>query len=76
LTLCVEELFHKPIKMMITPIIFRTLQSTALAAANRKFEYKIYDAAPGGHHFNRLDTRLARDSRAEVYQFLRRYLRP
>jgi dipeptidyl aminopeptidase/acylaminoacyl peptidase len=48
----------------------------ALQAADRKFEYKIYDAAPGGHHFNRIDTRLARDSRAEIYQFLRQYLKP
>jgi dipeptidyl aminopeptidase/acylaminoacyl peptidase len=48
----------------------------ALTAARRKFEYKIYDAAPGGHHFNRIDTRLARDSRAEIYRFLRKYLQP
>jgi len=48
----------------------------ALTASQRKFEYKIYDAAPGGHHFNRLDTKLARDSRAEIYQFLRQYLQP
>jgi dipeptidyl aminopeptidase/acylaminoacyl peptidase len=48
----------------------------ALQAAHRSFEYKIYDAAPGGHHFNRIDTKLARDSRAEIYAFLRRYLKP
>ena len=47
---------------------------TALKAAGRKFDYKIYEAAPGGHHFNRIDTKLARDSRAEIYEFLRRYL--
>jgi len=46
----------------------------ALTAAQRKFEYKIYDAAPGGHHFNCIDTKLARTSRAEIYQFLRRHL--
>ena len=48
----------------------------ALQAAGRKFEYKIYDNAPGGHHFNRIDTKLARDSRSEIYTFLRRYLKP
>jgi dipeptidyl aminopeptidase/acylaminoacyl peptidase len=48
----------------------------ALRAAGREFQYKIYDAAPGGHHFNRIDTKLARDSRAEVYAFLMKYLRP
>ena len=48
----------------------------ALRSAGRQFEYKIYEAAPGGHHFNRIDTKLARDSRAEIYDFLRKYLRP
>jgi dipeptidyl aminopeptidase/acylaminoacyl peptidase len=48
----------------------------ALKAAGRKFEYKIYEAAPGGHHFNRIDTELARQSREEIYQFMRRYLKP
>lgn len=48
----------------------------ALHAAGRQFECKIYQAAPGGHHFNRIDTKLARDSRGEIYEFLRKYLRP
>ena len=48
----------------------------ALRAKGRVFEYKIYDAAPGGHHFNRIDTALARESRAEIFAFLRRYLKP
>jgi dipeptidyl aminopeptidase/acylaminoacyl peptidase len=48
----------------------------ALKAAGKKFDYKIYQDAPGGHSFNRLDTKLARDSRAEVYRFLARYLQP
>ena len=48
----------------------------ALRAAGREFEHKIYTAAAGGHHFNRIDTKLARDSRAEIYAFLKRYLQP
>ena len=48
----------------------------ALKAANKKFEYKIYQNAPGGHFFNRIDTKLAKDSRAEVYRFLAGYLNP
>jgi dipeptidyl aminopeptidase/acylaminoacyl peptidase len=48
----------------------------ALKAEGKKFEYKIYDNAPGGHYFNRLDTKLARDSRREVYKFLAPYLKP
>jgi dipeptidyl aminopeptidase/acylaminoacyl peptidase len=47
-----------------------------LKAAGRPFDFKIYQDAPGGHHFNRIDTKLARDSRAEIYQFLARYLKP
>lgn len=49
---------------------------TALETANKKFEQKIYTAAPGGHHFNRIDTKLALESRQEVYAFLKRYLQP
>jgi dipeptidyl aminopeptidase/acylaminoacyl peptidase len=48
----------------------------ALKAAGKKFDYKIYQNAPGGHAFNRIDTKLARDSRAEVYRFLARHLNP
>jgi dipeptidyl aminopeptidase/acylaminoacyl peptidase len=48
----------------------------AFKAEGKKFEYKIYDKAPGGHIFNRLDTKLAQDSRAEVYKFLGQYLKP
>ncbi len=47
----------------------------ALKAADRTFEYKIYKEAPGGHAFNRLDTALARESRAEIWRFLARYLK-
>jgi len=48
----------------------------ALKAANKKFEYKIYQNAPGGHMFNRIDTQLAKESRAEVYRFLAERLNP
>ena len=46
-----------------------------LKAADKEFEYKIYEDAPGGHSFNRLDTSLAYESRAEIYEFLARYLK-
>lgn len=49
---------------------------TALKAAGKNFEHKIYQNAPGGHAFNRLDTKLAKESRAEVYRFLAKYLNP
>ncbi|HEX9984967.1 MAG TPA: alpha/beta fold hydrolase [Thermoanaerobaculia bacterium] len=46
-----------------------------LKAAGKKFEYKIYENAPGGHRFNRIDTKLARESRREVRAFLAKYLK-
>src|SRR5262245_40786338 len=48
----------------------------ALKAAGKSFEHKIYQDAPGGHQFNRLDTKFARESRAEAYRFLARHLNP
>lgn len=48
----------------------------ALKAAGKKFDYKIYQDAPGGHYFNRLDTKLAKDSRKEIWRFLTPYLKP
>lgn len=47
----------------------------ALKAAGKKFEYKIYENAPGAHRFNRIDTKPARESRAEIWAFLDRYLK-
>ena len=45
-------------------------------AAGKSFEHKIYKDAPGGHQFNRLDTKFARQSRADVYRFLAKHLNP
>lgn len=50
---------------------------TALKAAGKtNFQYKIYENAPGGHEFGRLDTKLAKESRHDVYKFLAQYLQP
>lgn len=48
----------------------------ALKSAGKKFEYKIYQDPPGGHSFNWLDTKLAKDSRQDIYTFLARQLKP
>lgn len=48
----------------------------ALKAEGKKFEYKIYQDAPGGHYFNRTDTKLAKESRLEIWRFLASYLHP
>lgn len=48
----------------------------ALAATGKPVTHRIYDAAPGGHIFNRLDTPLARESRREIWDFLAAHLHP
>ncbi len=48
----------------------------ALQAADKDFSYHIYTNAPGGHVFNRIDTQLAHESRAEIWRFLAKYLHP
>ncbi len=48
----------------------------SLKAEDKEFEYKIYQDVPGGHSFNRMDTRIAREIRLEIYRFLEPYLDP
>ena len=48
----------------------------ALKSEGKKFQYKIYQDAPGGHYFNRVDTKAARESRREIWRFLAGYLHP
>lgn len=48
----------------------------SLKAAGKKFEYKIFKDAPGGHSFDRLDTKQAKEIRFKVYNFLGGYLKP
>jgi dipeptidyl aminopeptidase/acylaminoacyl peptidase len=48
----------------------------ALKSAGKDFQCHLYTNAPGGHLFNRLDTKFARESRQEIYAFLARRLKP
>lgn len=48
----------------------------ALKAEGKKFEYEIYKDIPGGHTFNRIDTKAAKESRLKIYKFLAGYLKP
>jgi dipeptidyl aminopeptidase/acylaminoacyl peptidase len=48
----------------------------SLQAAGKTFEHRIYTNAPGAHSFNRLDTKLAKESRAEIWKFLAKHLNP
>jgi dipeptidyl aminopeptidase/acylaminoacyl peptidase len=47
---------------------------THLKAAGKRFEHKIYDDAPGGHSFERIDTTFARQVRKDLYAFLEKHL--
>ncbi|MEN8006522.1 MAG: alpha/beta fold hydrolase [Candidatus Krumholzibacteriota bacterium] len=48
----------------------------ALKAADKEFEYEIYQDVPGGHSFDRLDGSEAKEVRLKVYEFLARHLNP
>jgi len=48
----------------------------SLKAEGKQFEYKIFQEAPGGHSFDRLDTKMAKKIRLDIYAFLARYLDP
>ena len=48
----------------------------ALKAAGKKFDYEIFKDAPGGHSFDRIDTKLAKETRMKIYKFLAEYLNP
>ena len=48
----------------------------ALKAEGKKFEYQIYENIPGGHTFDRIDTKKAQEIRIKIYDFLAGYLNP
>ncbi len=48
----------------------------SLKAAKKKFEYEIFQNVPGGHSFDRLDTKQAKEIRLKIYRFLAGYLSP
>ncbi len=46
----------------------------ALKAEGKKFEYEIFDNVEGGHSFDRIDTRIAKEIRLKIYDFLDKQL--
>ncbi len=48
----------------------------ALKAEGKKFEYEIFNNIPGGHSFDRMDTRHAKETRMKIYRFLEKQLNP
>lgn len=76
-------------KMKSTPLLIHTNTSDddvnvleveelirALKAEDKKFEYEIFQNAPGGHSFDRIDSKTAQEIRVKIYQFLAKYLKP
>ena len=48
----------------------------SLKAANKEFEYEIFKDVPGGHSFDRIDSKQAREIRLKIYKHLAKYLDP
>ncbi|MFQ5627301.1 MAG: alpha/beta hydrolase family protein [bacterium] len=48
----------------------------SLKAADKKFEYEVFENIPGGHSFDRLDAMHAKQTRLKIYRFLAGYLNP
>ncbi|MBU4494600.1 MAG: prolyl oligopeptidase family serine peptidase [Acidobacteria bacterium] len=48
----------------------------SLKAAGKTFEYEIFENIPGGHSFDRLDTKTGRTIRLKIHKFLAKYLNP
>ncbi len=48
----------------------------SLKADGKTFKYEIFRDIPGGHSFDRMDTRIAKEIRVRIYQHLGQYLKP
>ncbi len=76
-------------KMKDTPLLIQTNTNDAdvnvlevehliksLKADGKDFEYEIFKDIPGGHSFNRTDTKKAQEIRVGIYKFLSKELSP
>ncbi len=48
----------------------------SLKAEGKPFEYEIFESVPGGHSFDRMDTKTAKEIRLKIYAHLAKYLKP
>ncbi|MDZ7763511.1 MAG: prolyl oligopeptidase family serine peptidase [Melioribacteraceae bacterium] len=48
----------------------------SLKADGKKFEYEIFQDIPGGHSFDRMDTKKAKEIRLKIYNHLAKHLNP
>lgn len=76
-------------KMKATPLLIHTNTNDddvnvleveqlirALKSEGKKFEYEIFQDAPGGHSFDRMDSKTAQEIRVKIHGFLAKYLKP
>ncbi len=61
-----DDVYVEEVKLMIE----------ALKKHKKKFEYKIFQDASGGHGFDRIDSKEATDIRFTIHKFLEKYLNP
>jgi dipeptidyl aminopeptidase/acylaminoacyl peptidase len=52
------------------------LMIDSLKAHKKLFEYKVFEKSPGGHGFDRIDSRESNQIRFEIYKFLEKHLHP
>lgn len=48
----------------------------SLKAEGKKFDYEIFQNVPGGHSFDRIDTRTAQEIRFKIHEFMAKTLKP
>lgn len=48
----------------------------SLKAEGKKFDYEIFEEIPGGHSFDRMDTKIAKEIRLKIYKHLDKHLNP
>lgn len=48
----------------------------SLKAYDKDFKYQIFEDVPGGHSFDRMDTKKAKEIRVDIYKFLDKELNP
>jgi len=48
----------------------------SLKFEGKPFEFEIFESLPGGHSFDRMDTKTAKEIRLKIYNHLSKYLKP
>jgi len=48
----------------------------SLKVEGKPFDYEIFDALPGGHSFDRMNTKTGKEIRLKIHRHLAKYLKP